>query len=57
MSGQPAPVRLVPARVHAQSASGAGIVRMDNDTDPRSVALGGVARIDLFFPKFTDGRA
>jgi uncharacterized protein (DUF934 family) len=28
-----------------------------NDADPRTVSLDGVERIDLNFPKFTDGRA
>ena len=28
-----------------------------NDVDPRTLALVGVRRIDLHFPKFTDGRA
>jgi uncharacterized protein (DUF934 family) len=28
-----------------------------NDADPRALDLGGVQRIDLHFPKFTDGRA
>lgn len=28
-----------------------------NDADPRSLDLTGVQRIDLHFPKFTDGRA
>jgi uncharacterized protein (DUF934 family) len=28
-----------------------------NDADPFEVALDGIARIDLHFPKFTDGRA
>ena len=28
-----------------------------NDVDPRSLVLQGVERIDLHFPKFTDGRA
>ena len=28
-----------------------------NDADPFEVALEGIARIDLHFPKFTDGRA
>ena len=28
-----------------------------NTEDPRSVSLEGVTRIDLHFPKFTDGRA
>ena len=30
---------------------------LDNTQDPRSVPLVGVTRIDLNFPKFTDGRA
>mgnify|MGYP003389173208 CR=1 FL=1 len=30
---------------------------MPNDADPRVLVLQGVARIDLSFPKFTDGRA
>jgi len=28
-----------------------------NDADPRALPLDGVARIDLHFPSFTDGRA
>lgn len=32
-------------------------IRLDNDVDPRTVSLEGVKRIDLNFPKFTDGRA
>lgn len=28
-----------------------------NDADPFEVSLDGIARIDLHFPKFTDGRA
>ena len=32
-------------------------IRLDNDVYPRTVSLEGVKRIDLNFPKFTDGRA
>jgi len=32
-------------------------VTLANDADPRSLNLSGVARVDLQFPKFTDGRA
>ena len=32
-------------------------IGMANDADPRAVSLDGVKRIDLHFPKFTDGRA
>ena len=33
------------------------VVTLANDADPRGLALDGVARIDLNFPRFTDGRA
>lgn len=33
------------------------IVQLANDADAMAVPLGGVERIDLHFPKFTDGRA
>ncbi|GBU15756.1 hypothetical protein AwPolaro_11340 [Polaromonas sp.] len=32
-------------------------VRLANDADPYQLALAGVQRIDLHFPKFSDGRA
>lgn len=35
----------------------ASIISLANDTDPRTFSLEGVNRIDLHFPKFTDGRA
>ncbi len=36
---------------------GANHLALANDADPRTHSLEGVARIDLHFPKFTDGRA
>lgn len=39
------------------SAEGQNAVQLANDADPRALALDGVARIELNFPKFTDGRA
>ena len=42
---------------HSTLASDAGVICMANDADPREVSLEGVKRIDLHFPKFTDGRA
>jgi uncharacterized protein (DUF934 family) len=33
------------------------VISIANDADPRKVSLDGVKRIDLHFPKFTDGRA
>jgi uncharacterized protein (DUF934 family) len=35
----------------------ASIISLANDADPRTVSLEGVNRINLHFPKFTDGRA
>jgi hypothetical protein len=42
---------------HVSTTSDADIISLSNDADPRSLALEGVKRIDLHFPKFTDGRA
>lgn len=33
------------------------VLTLANDLDPRTLDLQGVTRIDLHFPKFTDGRA
>ena len=38
-------------------SSGTSVICIANDADPREVSLEGVKRIDLHFPKFTDGRA
>jgi len=35
----------------------AAFITLANDVDPRALDLAGVARIDLQFPAFTDGRA
>ena len=35
----------------------ASTIQLANDADPRTVDLTGVQRIDLQFPKFSDGRA
>ena len=37
--------------------AGPHTLQVANDVDPRSLQLDGVQRIDLHFPKFTDGRA
>ncbi len=42
---------------HSTAASDATVIQIANDADPREVSLAGVKRIDLHFPKFTDGRA
>lgn len=44
---------------HAAEAANnaAGVLLLANDADPLDAALDGVTRIELNFPKFTDGRA
>ena len=48
-----------PALQAAQAINAAqpGTLTLPNDADPRSVSLDGITRVDLHFPKFTDGRA
>jgi uncharacterized protein (DUF934 family) len=41
----------------ASMDDGAKVLRLANDMDARTVDLGGIARVELDFPKFTDGRA
>ena len=41
----------------ATVADGVNALALANDLDPRTLTLAGVQRIDLHFPKFTDGRA
>jgi uncharacterized protein (DUF934 family) len=50
-------IRLLTASEHAQAVEGATVLDLPNDADPRAVALDAVTRINLHFPKFTDGRA
>jgi len=40
-----------------QSVESPAVLALANDVDPRTLDLSGVKRIDLQFPKFTDGRA
>ena len=50
-------IRFIPAADHAEPLAGSGAIGIDNTVDPRELPLDGVSRIDLHFPKFTDGRA
>ncbi len=50
-------MKLIASRNHYTKAAGPNILELGNDSDPRSLQLDGVERIDLTFPKFTDGRA
>jgi uncharacterized protein (DUF934 family) len=49
-------MKLLPFADHAAVENNAVLV-LANDADPLQAALEGVTRIDLHFPKFTDGRA
>ena len=40
-----------------ESQGDARVLQLSNDADPLTVPLDGVDRIELIFPKFTDGRA
>lgn len=53
-------MKLIASHAHQEgdtSPNGSKILTLANTDDPRSIALDGVSRIDLHFPKFTDGRA
>jgi len=50
-------MKLIAADAH-QTGTGEGkVLEIANTEDPRTLELSGVSRIDLHFPKFTDGRA
>lgn len=49
-------MNILSAQDHQSPVAPAGIT-LANDVDPRSLDLQGITRIDLQFPKFTDGRA
>lgn len=49
-------MKLLPFADHAVVENSSVLV-LANDADPLQAALEGVTRIDLHFPKFTDGRA
>ena len=50
-------MKLIAASAHSTGATGQDLLGIANTEDPRGVSLDGVTRIDLHFPKFTDGRA
>ena len=50
-------IRLIPAGALAGDCANASVLELPNDADPRTLALDDVTRIDLHFPKFSDGRA
>ena len=50
-------MKLIASHAHSTGATGQNVINIANDADPRTLPLEGVDRIDLSFPKFTDGRA
>ena len=52
-------LNIVDSAEHAADTSGSvtSVLQLPNDADPLAVSLDGVQRIELNFPKFTDGRA
>jgi uncharacterized protein (DUF934 family) len=40
-----------------QAQAGARVLQLTSDVDPLTVSLEGIDRVELNFPKFTDGRA
>ena len=50
-------MKLIAASAHSTGATDHKALEIANTEDPRTLSLDGVTRIDLNFPKFTDGRA
>jgi uncharacterized protein (DUF934 family) len=50
-------MKLIASAAHEQDATGQNTAQLSNDADPFSLPLEGLERIDLNFPKLTDGRA
>lgn len=50
-------LELIPSDATTESPAGLQVIELANDANPSTLALEGVARIELNFPKFTDGRA
>ena len=50
-------LKLIASNDPATGTIGQNVIKIANDTDPRTLQLDGIDRIDLTFPKFTDGRA
>jgi len=50
-------LELISPDAHAEAPTDAHVIDLANDVDPRTLTLDGVTRINLHFPKFTDGRA
>lgn len=50
-------MKIIAADAYKESVTGQKVLELSNDADPMDIDLAGITRIDLHFPKFTDGRA
>jgi uncharacterized protein (DUF934 family) len=50
-------MKLLTHKEHLAGPVPTDVLELGNEADPRTLDLDSVARIDLHFPKFTDGRA
>lgn len=50
-------MKIIAAKAYSTYATEGKVLELSNTEDPRTLDLAGVTRIDLNFPKFTDGRA
>lgn len=50
-------MKLIAFSAHEASVTDLNSIDLANDADPRELSLSGIERINLNFPKFTDGRA
>ena len=50
-------MKLIASTQHTAPATGQIAIEVSNDVDPRELSLEGIHRVDLNFPKFSDGRA
>ena len=50
-------MKLLTHQEHLAGPVPTDVLELGNEADPRTLDLDSVARIDLHFPKFTDGRA
>ena len=50
-------MKIIANTAHEQALAGQNALELPNDADPMAADLTGITRLDLHFPKFTDGRA
>ena len=50
-------MKIIATSAHQASTEDLKVLALANDADPLVADLAGVQRIDLHFPKFSDGRA